>query len=49
MYHQLYFLPPLSCFHAHLLALNHIYIYIMHAYKHAHVHNQYSVNQHTEK
>ena len=22
MYHQLYFLPPLSCFHAHLLALN---------------------------
>ena len=28
MYHQLYFLPPLSCFHAHLLALSHIYIYI---------------------
>ena len=27
MYHQLYFLPPLSCFHAHLLALSHIYIY----------------------
>ena len=26
MYHQLYFLPPLSCFHAHLLALSHIYI-----------------------
>ena len=24
MYHQLYFLPPLSCFHAHLLAPNHI-------------------------
>ena len=24
MYHQLYFLPPLSCFHAHLLALSHI-------------------------
>ena len=23
MYHQLYFLPPLSCFHAHLLALSH--------------------------
>ena len=22
MYHQLYFLPPLSCFHAHLLALS---------------------------
>ena len=28
MYHQLYFLPPLSCFHAHLLALSHVYIYI---------------------
>ena len=27
MYHQLYFLPPLSCFHAHLLALSHIYIH----------------------
>ena len=26
MYHQLYFLPPLSCFHAHLLALSHINI-----------------------
>ena len=26
MYHQLYFLPPLSCFHAHLLALSHIYM-----------------------
>ena len=25
MYHQLYFLAPLSCFHAHLLALSHIY------------------------
>ena len=25
MYHQLYFLPPLSCFHAHLLALSHIH------------------------
>ena len=28
MYHQLYFLPPLSCFHAHLLALSQIYICI---------------------
>ena len=26
MYHQLYFLPPLSCFHAHLLALSHIHV-----------------------
>ena len=25
MYHQLYFLPPLSCFHAHLLALSHLW------------------------
>ena len=25
MYHQLYFLPPLSCFYAHLLSLSHIY------------------------
>ena len=32
MYHQLYFLPPLSCFHAHLLALSHIYIYNMAAW-----------------
>ena len=24
MYHQHYFLPPLSCFHAHLFALSHI-------------------------
>ena len=30
MYHQLYFLPLLSCFHAHLLALSHIYIYFAH-------------------
>ena len=28
MYHQLNFLPPLSCFHAHLLALSHISILI---------------------
>ena len=27
MDHQLYCLPPLSCFHAHLLALSHICIY----------------------
>ena len=26
MSHQLYFLPPLSCFHAHLLAHSHIYM-----------------------
>ena len=26
MYHQLYFQPPLSCFHAHLLAPSHIYM-----------------------
>ena len=26
MYHQLYFQPHLSCFHAHLLAPSHIYM-----------------------
>ena len=26
MYHQLYFLPPLSRFHAHLLALSHMWM-----------------------
>ena len=36
MYHQLYFLPPLSCFHAHLLALSHIQI---HAHTHTHTIN----------
>ena len=25
LYHQLYFLPPWSCFHAHLLALSHLW------------------------
>ena len=41
MYHQLYFLPPLSCFHAHLLALSHelyLYIYLNHTtHNHAHL------------
>ena len=32
MYHQLYFLPPLSCFHAHLLALSN-YIYYIYIYQ----------------
>ena len=34
MYHQLYFLPPLSCFHAHLSALSHL---CMHTHTHIYI------------